>query len=98
MTLMQMYQRAIKHWGKKKQLNKAIEELKELRDEIKQAVDNKYAHKENITNEITDVVNMIRQLQIIFKITNKDIDTAMRMKMQRTMARIDEEETNNVDE
>ena len=72
----------IVYYGEKHQKNKAIEELLELANAI---CDN---DKENVIEEIADVLIMIEQMQLIFGITNDDIQEVKEFKIKRTLERI----------
>ena len=72
----------IAYYGEKHQKNKAIEELLELASAI---YDN---DKENVIEEIADVLIMIEQMQLIFGITNDDIQKVKEFKIKRTLERM----------
>lgn len=72
----------IAHYGEKHQKDKAIEELQELASAI---YDN---DKEHVTEEIADVLIMIEQMQLIFGITNDDIQKIKEFKIKRTLERM----------
>ena len=72
----------IAYYGEKHQKNKAIEELLELASAI-------YGNdKENVIEEIADVLIMIEQMQLIFGITNDDIQKVKEFKIKRTLERM----------
>lgn len=83
------YEKAISHWGKEKQIEKTIEELDELKEEIKLYLSGNQNDKELIS-EMADVMNMIVQLTLILGCGNRILDE-MDRKMARTMDRIDAE-------
>lgn len=72
----------IKHYGNENQLLKAIEELNELIDAIKQK------NPQNILEELADCIIMIKQIQIIYGFSNQEIDAQIDFKLQRTRQRI----------
>lgn len=72
---------------KDKQLIVAIEELSELQKELCKSLRGK-TNKENITEEIADVLIMIKQLQIYFNIDKKDIKKMIYEKLKRTKERL----------
>lgn len=77
---MGVYERVIEKYGKKHQLNKAIEELDELKDEILKELDGN-GDMACLVSELADVSNMLRQLQIIFGISHLHLDFEMGRKM-----------------
>jgi hypothetical protein len=83
-----IFGRAIATYGKDMQLTVAIEELSELQKEIckhKRGVDNLPA----IIEEIADCYIMLEQLQIIFRIDDKDMFHMIRQKADRLAERLD---------
>ena len=90
-----MYKKAIEHWGKEKQILKALEELDELKDEIYKDLIEGTINKENLIEEMADVYNMLIQLRIIYNIRGSKIEAKMVEKMERTMQRIDSEKLGN---
>ena len=81
---MNTYKKIINHFGEDAQIDKSIEELRELENELCL----KEPNLDNITQEIADVLNMIIQLMIIFKISWWKIIKAMIGKNKRTLERI----------
>jgi len=86
----------IKHYGKNNQIDKAIEELKELSDELKKykkakSIEKELDIKENILQESADVMLMLTQLCRIFNFTQKDLFTMCEFKIDRTLKRIEKE-------
>lgn len=73
------------------QLCVAVEELSELQKEIcKYVRDPIYEkHYDQIKEELADVLIMCSQLQYIFGITDKDLDTEIDFKLNRTMERLE---------
>ena len=73
----------IKHFGVKHQIvEKTVEELKELIDEIQAG------SPETIFEETCDVILMIFQLQRIYGWTDKEIQEQIASKKERTLERI----------
>lgn len=68
----------INHFGEKHQIEKVKEELQELIDAINKK------DPDNILEEMADCIIMIKQLQIIYKFTNEQIDEQIDFKMDRT--------------
>ena len=87
---MNPYEKAIQHYGETVQLEKTLEELNELRLEVRRALDGDWDLKALIT-EIADVYNVIESLKIIFDISQCEIEAEQQMKMNRTMLRIEKE-------
>lgn len=82
----ELYKQALSTWGIGSQLMMAIEEMSELTKEIckyKRFQDKKENYRENIKEEIADVLIMIEQLKYIFKYTNEDIDLIKQNKLNK---------------
>ena len=86
MTLNEMYDKALKHYGKFAQIKKAQEECYELHV----ALDNT-DNRQAILEEVADVLNMIESISLIFGFSQEEIEQEMERKMQRTMERIEKE-------
>lgn len=85
---------AIAHYGEDLQLDVAIEEMSELTKEIvkhKRGADNRL----EIVEEISDVLIMIGQLQIIFGIDNDEIAEVGELKLTRLKRRLEAERNEN---
>jgi hypothetical protein len=86
---MDIYNEAIKRWGKDAQIKQAIEELSELITALCHADRENREHPSDvpiqsaITDEIADVEIMMEQVQVIFNITRTDIDIVRRSKLKR---------------
>ena len=78
----------INHFGKEAQLKKAKEELNELIE----AIDSK--KPDNVLDEVADCIIMIKQVQIMFNLSNEQIDERIDFKMNRTKQRILDEVKN----
>ena len=83
------YKKIIRHFGEVNQVDKAIEELGELVEELEKYGLNCF-DKEKAKGEIIDVYNMLMQLLIIFNISKKEIGYGMGKKNMRTLKRIKE--------
>ncbi len=86
---MNVYEQAIKQWGKEAQIKQAIEELSELITALCHADRGRRGHpseepvKESITDEIADCEIMMEQLMIIFGISRSDVDKVRLVKISR---------------
>ena len=88
----------INHFGRNNQLNKAKEELKELKEAIEELqiyeqcpVKREEIFKKkkyNILQEMADVYVMLEQLQFIMDISDDDINNMIENKINRTLFRI----------
>ena len=68
---MSVLKRAIKHYGKRNQVQKAIEEMAELINELcKEQIGR--SSKEKVAEEMADVIIMLWQLEMIFKNGGRD--------------------------
>ena len=89
--LTEMRKKALLHFGIDAQIDKAIEEL----DELKEALINYKADKtnkkkiEHVKEESADAENMIRQIDSYLKFAEAEKAFAMHNKMIRTMIRIE---------
>ena len=85
------YRKVINYYGINNQQFKLIEEMKELKDEIEYSIITKGKNKTNIISEISDVLNMISQVMIIYDFDIKEVEEIMTRKMKRQIKRIEEE-------
>lgn len=80
------------HYGQQKQELQAVQELSELilllAARPDQRGDN---YEQNILSELADVQIMCEQIQIMHKISNKDIADMKSYKLRRQLARIEKE-------
>ena len=88
---MDIYQRALKTWGKEPQMMQVIEEMSELTKALcKYMRFNKENApeevKENIKEEIADVLNTVEQMQLIFG--EEEIEKIRQEKIERTKTKI----------
>lgn len=83
----------LEHYGTKKQELQAVQELTELilllAARPDQRGDN---YDQNILSELADVQIMCEQIQIMHKISNKDIADMKSYKLRRQLARIEKED------
>lgn len=77
-------------YGKEHQVMIAIEEMSELVKELSKEYRG-YENIEAIIEEMADVYICLEQLQIIFGISDSDLDTEIDKKMNRNMKRMIEE-------
>ena len=87
MTINKIHELTIKKYGANSMLNKAIQEMNELIEELR---DNKAGVKNVhcIMEEIADCRNMIDKLLIIFDINNNEVCEIQKNKMIRTYERL----------
>lgn len=86
-----IYKQAIMRFGTKAQLNVALKELAELQKEICKYFMGQYA-RENIIEEMTDVIIMLEQLKLIFEVSDSEILKAKAKKLMRLQKLIQEGE------
>lgn len=84
----EIYKEAIAIYGRRNQMNIAIEEMSELTKEI---CKNKrgFANRDNIIEEMADVYIMLEQLEIIFDIDISEIIKMKEFKLNRLAERLD---------
>lgn len=86
-------ERIIKHYGRRQQHIKAVEEMSELTKEICKYFCNE-GNKQNLEEEMADVQIMINQLMIMHGITPSDIEYQMNQKILRTIKRMEKQDDN----
>lgn len=86
MMKMNLFERAVEHFGRKAQIVKAIEELSELIVELAKEVNGTGDHKATI-EEIADVNIMISQLMCIYPVSK--IYDLQNYKLERLQSLID---------
>jgi len=86
---MSVYEQVIKFHGKEHQLKKAIENLDELKLEIKRMIDGN-GNIINLISDMADVHNRLRELKIIFEISAVQLDFEMGRKMGLVLRKMDE--------
>lgn len=93
MTYHDAEKQILEHYGQQKQELQAVQELTELilllAARPDQRGDN---YEQNILSELADVQIMCEQIQIMHKISNKDIADMKSYKLRRQLARIEKEE------
>lgn len=89
MTNSEIYQEAIKTFGERSQIIKAIEELNELSTALARSLNN-IGDSENIAEELADVDVMCEQLCMIFK-NRVDVLKVKQAKVTRLRRKIAEE-------
>lgn len=85
------YQAVINHFGEVAQMEKACEEMDELKKEIWNYMEHSKDNRKERLTEMADVMNMLVQLQIIWGFTGDELSLEMDRKMQRTFTRIEKE-------
>ncbi len=87
MKLSDIHQETITKWGITENINKAISEMQELTEALR---DNKNGAKNHskIIEEIADVRNMMDKLIIIYKLDHVEIAEIQVNKMKRTHERL----------
>lgn len=83
----------IAHYGYSHQKEKAVEELGELQQALARDLQGE-ANRANIAEEMADVYIMLAQLQLIYG-NVPDIANAVRLKLARTLDRVEAERTGN---
>lgn len=82
----------IEHYGSNHQRHKAAEELSELQTLILQdANKNGKVAVNSIIEEIADVYVVMKQLELIYSIDDRDIQPVIDWKLDRTISRMENE-------
>lgn len=82
----------IKHYGVNAQQRKLAEEVFELQEAITQYEEPRvYRDTNQIAEELSDVMVMLKQFRVYYNISDKTINTIMRKKIQRQLERIKKE-------
>ena len=94
---MDILEKAIKHYGVENQMAQSIEELAELIVAISKCLRYKddIEARNNLVEEIADVLIMIDQLKIIMNIKDYEIECYRRYKLERLERRIENEKKSN---
>ena len=94
---MDILEKAIKHYGAKIQMGVACEESAELIQAISKCLRYKddIEARNNLVEEIADVLIMIDQLKIIMNIKDYEIECYRRYKLDRLERRIENEKKSN---
>ena len=90
---MDILEKAIKHYGNENQMMQTMEELSELSVAISKCLRYKddIEARNNLVEEIADVLIMIDQLKIIMNIKDYEIDCYRKYKLERLERRINNE-------
>ena len=91
--VMDLYKRLIHRYGEK-QIVVAIEELSELQKELCKSLRGK-TNRENIIEEIADVLIMLDQVILYYGLDQQEIQKAVEYKIKRTKERLLEEVNEN---
>ena len=83
-----LFSRAVHHWGKKIQAVVTIEELSELQKELTKWLRGN-DNRQNIIEEMVDVLIMIDQISLIFSIEPQEIDHFRTLKINRLKGVLD---------
>ena len=81
---------AIRKNGKVMQTVVAIEEMSELQKELTKHIRGK-GNRDNLIEEVADVLIMITQIQIMYCIPDDEIEKVMRFKLNRLKERMQNE-------
>jgi NTP pyrophosphatase (non-canonical NTP hydrolase) len=94
---MEILEKAIRHYGAKNQMGVACEESAELIQAISKCLRYKddIEARNNLVEEIADVLIMIDQLKIIMNIKDYEIECYRRYKLERLERRIENEKKSN---
>lgn len=88
-----LYKKLIHRYGEK-QIVVAIEELSELQKELCKSLRGK-TNRENIIEEIADVLIMLDQVILYYRLDQQEIQKAVEYKVKRTKERLLEEVNEN---
>lgn len=86
---MDIYQRALKVWGKEPQLLQVIEEMSELTKEILKNINRKKENIDEIIEETADVEIMLEQLKCCYNI-KQQVEDYKAQKLLKIEKRLDE--------
>jgi NTP pyrophosphatase (non-canonical NTP hydrolase) len=94
---MDILEKAIRHYGAKNQMGVACEESAELIQAISKCLRYKddIEARNNLVEEIADVLIMIDQLKIIMNIKDYEIDCYRKYKLERLERRVENEKKSN---
>lgn len=93
MTYHDAEKQILEHYGPQKQELQAVQELTELILLLVARPDQRGDnYEQNILSELADVQIMCEQIQIMHKISNRDIADMKSYKLRRQLARIEKEE------
>lgn len=86
---MDIYQRALKTWGKEPQMMQVIEEMSELTKEILKNINRKKDNINELIEETADVEIMLEQLKCCYNI-KEQVETYKAQKLLKIEKRLDE--------
>lgn len=86
---MDIYQRALKTWGKEPQMMQVIEEMSELIKEILKNINRKKDNINELIEETADVEIMLEQLKCCYNI-KEQVETYKAQKLLKIEKRLDE--------
>ena len=94
---MDILEKAIRHYGNENQMMQTMEELSELSVAISKCLRYKddIEARNNLVEEVADVLIMIDQLKIIMNIKDYEIECYRRYKLERLERRIENEKKSN---
>lgn len=75
--------KAIQQFGFEKQCLVAVEEMAELQKELLKNVNRGYVNRDNVKEELVDVLIMLRQLVLIYDFNDKELNEINNKKMER---------------
>lgn len=91
---MNIYERALKTWGKEPQMLQVIEEMSELTKEILKNVNRKKDNIAQLVEETADVEIMLEQLKCCYGIA-KEVEEYKTAKLLKIVKRLDDWDKNN---
>ena len=91
---MNIYDRALKDWGKNAQMLQVIEEMSELTKEILKNVNRGKNNLNELIEETADVEIMLEQLKYCLNI-NRQVEDYKEQKLLKIAAKLDEWESKN---
>jgi NTP pyrophosphatase (non-canonical NTP hydrolase) len=88
LTIKDIHIKTIQNYGITDNINKAIQELNELIEELRDYKNNVGRNVNNIKEEIADVRNMLDKMILICKIDPSEVKSIQKDKMKRTLERL----------
>ena len=86
----------INYFGEIKQESVCIEEMAELTQQIcKFQIDHPNKSREKLVEEFADVINMLKQIKIIFSITDDEVEKVRTFKLERLKRFIESRKENH---
>ena len=86
-----IFEKVLNHYGDLAQKHQTIEELDELKNEVGFSIVNGTPNRKGVLTEFADVMNMMKQLALIYKFSRAEIIDEMSRKMNRTLDRIEKD-------